>query len=390
MAITDFLQVILLGALSMASLYYSGFGLLQGPFLVAFMGYLLLVFVIGAVLLKSFRWGFKAAFSALVTVAFLSLVHKLSFPAYDSLAPVAYFVVLLLSFLVNMMILYGRFVQKKALFIVYAESKFAITFVVVSTILVGLLIASQPLLEQFGLLSMVGAALSYLVMLFFLAPFIRLEGEFQSIEELSDEERRVKNFVTRYGKGKELHPFFASWLGSAVGKIEDYIDSLEAKGYLGHNFFSVHNFLLWIFTVVSFMMGVASANGSLITSLAPFAVIMGGIVLLAPQSFMKRRTRRLSGILVLVAGMTLLYLWGFVPLKFGTFTILLALVSVYFAYRDDEIVSMVFASFFTGSLFVLGYSLWEVPIILSPAPWVITSALFLLLVYEYYTRSTSA
>lgn len=374
----------------MASLYYSGFGLLQGPFLVAFMGYLMLVFVIGSVLLKSFRWGFKAAFSALATVAFLSLVHKLSFPAYDSLAPVAYFIVLLLSFLINMIILHGRFVRKKALFIVYAESKFAITFVVVSTILVGLVIASQPLLEQFGLLSMVGAALSYLVMLFFLAPFIRLEGEFKGLEKLSNDEKRVRNFVTRYGKGKELHPFFASWLGSAVEKIEEYIDSLEAKGYLGHNFFSVHNFLLWFFTVLSFLMGAASASGALLASIVPFAVLMAGVVLLAPQSFMKRRTRRLSGILVLLAGMTLLYLWGLTPLKFGAFTVLLALVSVYFAYQDDEIVSMVFASFFTGSLFVLGYSLWKVPVILAPTPWIITFAVFLLLVYEYYTRSSSA
>jgi hypothetical protein len=371
----------------MASFYFSGFGLLQGAFLVAFIGYLMLIFVIAAVLLKSFRWGFKAAFSALVTVAFLSLIHKLSFPAYDSLAPVAYFAVLLLSFLINMLILHGRFVKKKALFIVYAESKFAITFVVVSTIIMGLVIASQPLLEQFGLLSMVGAALAYLVMLFFLAPFIRLEGEFQGMEKLSEEERRVKNFVTRYGKGRELHPFFASWLGSAVAKVEDYIDSLEAKGYLGHNFFSVHNFLFWGFTTTSFLMGAASANGSLLVSLLPFTVLIGGIVLLAPQSFMKRRTRRLSGILVLIAAMTLLYLWGYVPLKFGTFTALLALVSVYFAYQDDEIVSMVFASFFTGSLFVLGYSLWKVPIILTPAPWIITFTLFLLLVYEYYTRS---
>jgi len=370
----------------LVSLYWSGFGTLQGPFIVAFLSYLALIFIISSVLLRSFRWGFKASFSALITVSFLSLIHKLSFPSYDSLAPVAYFLVLLLSFLINMIILYGRFVKKKPLFVVYAEYKFAITFVVVSTILVGLLIASQPLLEQFGLLSMVGAALAYLVMLFFLAPFIRLEGEFRSLEEISREEKRVKNFIRRYGKDRQLYPFFASWLGAAVETVEDYIDSLEAKGYLGHNFFSAHNFFFWFFTFVSFLAGVASANGSLALSVVPFAPLVVGIVLFAPQSFMRRRTRRLSGVMVLLVAMLVLYLWGYIPLKFGAISALLALVSIYFAYKDDEVVSMVFASFFTGSLFVLGYSLWKVPVVLTGAPWLITAAVFLLLMYEYYTR----
>lgn len=382
----DLLQVVLLTALAFLAVYLSDFGLLSKPFLIAFMSYMALIFIIGSVLLRSFRWGFKATMGAFVTVSLLSVIHVLSFPAYDALAPIAYFLVLLLSFLINLYLLHGRFIKEKPLFRVYEESKLAITFVVVSTILVGLIVASDPILEQFGLLTMVGAALSYLTMLFYLAPFARLEGHFEAMGEMSDEEERVKNFIHRYGKEDQLHPFYAAWLGGAVSSVRDYIDRLEAKGYLGHNFFSAHNFFLWFFTTLSFMMGVAAANGSLAASAIPFALVVCGVVLLAPQVFMGRRTRRISGILLLMAATAVLYMWSPMALKFGAYSALLGMVSIYFAYRDDEIISMVFASFFTGSLYVLGYALWKPPIVLHSTPWVLTFTVFLLLVYEYYTK----
>lgn len=380
----DFLQVFGLTLASFLALYMSDFGLLQKPFLVAFMGYLGLVFVIGVVLLKSFRLGAKAAVSALVTVSFLALIHVLSFPSYDPIAPVAYFLVLLLAFLISLYVLYARFLQNRPLFRVYEESKLSITFIVVSTILVGLIVASMELLEQFGVLTMVGAALSYLTMLFYLAPLVRLEEAFKASEKLSSHEKKVKHYVRRYGKNKELHPFYAAWLGSAVQSIEDYIDSLEAKGHLGHNFFSVQNFLMWFMAPLSFLLGVESAKGTIIFSLIPFVVLMVGVLLVAPQTFMKRRVRRLSGLLLLIASLGILYFWGNIPLKFGMYSVLTALVAIYFAYSDDEVISMVFSSFFTGSLFILGYSLWKIPVVLTAAPWVITATIFALLNFEYY------
>ncbi|MBR9680910.1 MAG: hypothetical protein GOU98_03750 [Candidatus Altiarchaeota archaeon] len=390
MAINDFIQAFGLTLAAFLALYLSDFGLLQKPFLVAFMGYLGLVFVIGTVILQSFRWSFKATLSALVTVSFLALIHVLSFPSYDPLAPVAYLAVLLLSFLLNLYILYARFIQKRPLFKVYEESKLSITFIVVSTIIAGLIIASLELMEQFGVLTMVGAALAYLSMLFYLAPLIRLEGEFKEAKKLSSKEKRVKHFVKRYGKHKNLHPFYASWLGDAVHSIEDYIDNLEAKGHLGHNFFSIQNFLLWFIAPLSYLMGVASARGALAVSLLPFALLFTGVLFTAPQTFMKRRVRRLTGLLLLVASMGLAYLWGTVSLKFTMYSAIVALVSIYFAYSDDEIISMVFASFFVGSLYVSGYSLWKVPVVLSTLPWILTGITFLLLTYEYYTESKSS
>ena len=380
----DILLVFAISLSGLLSLYASDFGVLSRPFILAFQSYLFLLLVIGSILLRSVRRGSIAVFSSLMTVSFLSLIHLLSFPAYDALAPVAYLAVLLLSFLLNSYMLFEHYIQKRPLFKVYEEAKLTITLIIVSTIIGGLLIASRPLMEQFGLLTLVGAALSYLIMVFFLSPFIRMEKNFHLLEDLSESERRVKGFVKRYGKGKKLHAFYASWLGSAVAAIDEYIDKLEAKGHLGHNFFSYHNFLLWFSTTLSFSIGIVSAGGSIVASLIPFALIIGGLVMLGPQAFIKRPVRRLVGLFFTISGMLSLYFWGMTAMQFGMGTILLALIAIYFAYKDDEIISMVFASFFAGSLFVLGYALWRPPVVLVSTPWLITTAVFVLLLHEYY------
>ena len=107
-------------------------------------------------------------------------------------------------------------------------------------------------------------------------------------------------------------------------------------------------------------------------------------MLIGPQRFMKRASRKFLGTALVMAALSYLYLLGSVPLRFGMYSALLALVSIYFAYRDDEMISMGFASFFVGSLFVLGHSLYKPPMILSGYPLIITGATFVLLAYEYF------
>lgn len=381
----DLLLVFAIALSGLLSLYASDFSVLSRPFIAAFQSYLLLLLVIGSILLGSVRRGVIAVFSALMTVSFLSVVHLLSFPSYDSLAPVAYLATLLLSFLLNTYMLFEHYLRKRPLFKVYEESKLTITLIIVSAIIGGLLIASRPLMEQFGLLTMVGSALSYLVMVFFLSPFIRIEKDFHLLEDISHDEKRVKGFVKRYGKGKKLHAFYASWLGSAVVSVDEYIDKLEAKGHLGHNFFSYHNLLFWFSTSLAFLMGLVAAGGGIL-GLFPFALLIAGLVMLAPQAFIKRPTRRLIGVFFTLMSLLVLYVWGMLPLQFGLYSIFLALVAIYFAYKDDEIISMVFASFFAGSLFVLGYSLWRPPVVLTSAPWLLTAAVFILLLHEYHVN----
>lgn len=154
----DVIQAFAITLAGLLSLYLSDFGILQNRFLLAFEGYVLLLFFIGSVVLRSVRHGFFATFSALLSVSFLSILHILSLPSYDALAPVSYFAVLLFSFLLNIYVLYGRFIVNKPLFRVYEDSKFALTVAVIATIGTGLALATQEMMEQFGLLLMVGSA----------------------------------------------------------------------------------------------------------------------------------------------------------------------------------------------------------------------------------------
>jgi len=87
--------VFAISLIGLLSLYISDFGLLQTPFILAFESYILLLFFIGSILLKSVRHGFLAVYAALMTVSVLAIIHLLSFPSYDAIAPVAYFAVLL-------------------------------------------------------------------------------------------------------------------------------------------------------------------------------------------------------------------------------------------------------------------------------------------------------
>lgn len=385
----DFLTVFAISLIGLLSLYISDFGLLQTPFILAFESYLLLLFFIGSILLKSVRHGFLAVFAALMTVSVLAVIHLLSFPSYDAIAPVAYFAVLLFSFLLNLFILHGKFVRDKPLFRIYDDSKNTLTLIVIATILVGLFIASQELMEQFGLLTMVGAALSYLVMLFYLSSLIRLEKVLMPYEKMSEDEKSIKHFVNKFGKSKGVHPFFASWLGTSVSKVGDHIDGLESKGHMGHNFFSAHIPLFWFSTILSYFMGVAFAGGRFLPSLISYLFIVVGVMFVAPQKFMNRSSRRTLGTLLILGGFSWLYLKSMIAFQFGVYSALLALVSIYFAYRDDEIISMGFASFFVGSLFVLGHALWKPPAVLTALPWVLTAVTFILLVYEFYTRQVA-
>ena len=382
----DFITVFAISLIGLLSLYISDFGLLQTPFILAFESYLLLLFFIGSILLKSIRHGFLAVFSALITVSVLAVIHLLSFPSYDAIAPVAYFAVLLFSFLLNLFILHGKFIQNKPLFKIYDDSKGALTTIVIATIFVGLFIASQELMEQFGLLTMVGAAFSYLIMLFYLSALIRLEKVLMPYEDMSKDEESVRNFVNKFGKNNDVHPFFASWLGTSVSKIGDHIDGIESKGHMGHNFFSAHIPFFWFSTILSFFMGVAFAGGQFLPSILSYLFIVVGVMCIAPQKFMKRSSRRFLGTFLVLGGFSWLYLNSLISFQFGIYSALLALISIYFAYRDDEFISMGFASFFVGSLFVLGHALWKPPAILTAFPWALTAMTFILLAYEYYAR----
>ncbi len=385
----DLLLVFTFSAIGILGGYLTSFGMM-GPHLVVALGsYSLLLFFVATLLLRSIRKAFYTVYTALVSVATLSFFHMLLFPGYDSVVHLSYFVVLLLSYLLNLYVSYS-YSGDVPLFRLYRERKPIIASAVVSTMLVSLLVASQEVLYYFGILSLVGSAIAYLALVFLFLPLLRIERYASRIEKPTEDELRVRKFVEKYGKSRDVYPFYATWMGTAVSSIEDMIDALEAKGYLGHNFFAVHNPFYWFSLLLSFLLGVKSAGGSFLHSLSLALLIMIGIAMVGPQAFLERRVRRLLGTLFLLTGLVVIYLESLVAFRVAVASTLLAIVSIYFAYRDDEIVSAVFASFFVGSFYLVGYGLFKPVYIHTPLPWFVTFVVFSVLVYDLYVRGQSS
>ena len=383
---SDFFLVILLSALAGVSAYFSNMAYLDTPLLFALEGLILVLFITSTVFLRSLRRGSLVTFTALVTTCLLAVIHTLLFPKYDPVAPVAYFVVLLFSTFFNLFLAYRHYASRQALYRVYDQHKPAMAAVVVTFMVVAFVLSLQDILFQFGLLTLMGVALSYLTFLFYFAPLLRIEKWLSHTEQLNEQESRTRNFVKKYGKGKDVYPFFATWLGAAVSDVEDLIDRLEAKGYLGHNFFAIQNIFYWFLTSLSFFMGLAVAGAHFGQQAWAFLLLVTGVALAGPQAFFRRTFRRFLGVLLIVAALSIFYLTNVVAFRVASLSTLIAVVSIYFAYRDEEVISIIFASFFVGSLFMLGRSMLLPVFMRTPVPWIITLVTMMLLLHHLYVN----
>ena len=325
-------------------------------------------------------------FVSLLTVIYTSLVHTFLFPSYDAVAPIAYFVIATVSFFICLFIAHRHYTSKRALYTVYENHKPALAAVLVTFMIISFILSLQDILHQFGLLVLIGVAISYLTFLFIFAPMVRIDRWLHKTENLSERETRTKTFVKKYGKTRDVYPFFASWLGTAVTDVENYIDNLEAKGYLGHNFFSLQNMFYWFLAVISFSMGLTAAGKPLGTYLLPFLLFVTGLALMGPQTFFQRRFRRALGFLAVIAAIVYFHTSNVFLSRLATIASLLAIISIYFAYRDDELLSILFASFFIGSLYVMGFSTTLSMFIRSPMPWIITLITMMMLMHHLYVR----
>ena len=382
----DIILVVFLTLLGFAAVPFSNLPYMDAHIVFALEGIFLSLFVAATVFLRSLRRGFMVTFASMLTVAYLSLLHILLFPRYDPVAPVSYFAVAFFSFFISLFVAYRHYTSRKPLYQVYEAHKPALAAVFVTFLVVSFVLSFQDILYQFGLLMMAGVALSYLTFLFIFAPMVRIDKWFGRTEELDDREKRTYNFVKKYGKTKDVYPFFASWLGAAVADIENYIDSLEAKGYMGHNFFSFQNLCYWFLTSISFAMGVTASGRSLGDYVFPFLLFVTGIGLIGPQTFFQRMFRRSLGLFMLLASLVYFYMAGTGIFRIAAVSALLAVVSIYFAYRDDETVSIVFASFFVGALYVMGRSAYLPFFIRTPMPWVITLVTMMVLLHHLYVK----
>ncbi|MBR9681526.1 MAG: hypothetical protein GOV00_01870 [Candidatus Altiarchaeota archaeon] len=382
----DILLVILLSVFGITSAFFSQLVYLDSHFIFALEGLFLSLFVTGTVFLRSLRRGFIITFVALLTVIFTALLHVILFQKYDTVAPIAYFVVASVSFFINLFIAYRHYTSKKPLYQVYELYKPSLAAVFVTFMSVSFILSFQDILYQFGLLTLMGIALSYLTFLFIFAPLIRIDKWLNRTEELTEKESRTHTFVKKYGKTREVYPFFASWLGTAVTDVENFIDSLEAKGYMGHNFFSFQNLFYWFLTFIAFAMGLTAAERGLGGYFLPFLLFVTGIALMGPQTFFQRRFRRVLGVLIVLASLVYFHLSDIFVFRFAAASAILATVSIYFAYRDEETISILFASFFVGALYILGRST-RLPFFLqSPIPWVITLVTMMMLLHHLYVK----
>jgi len=157
----------------------------------------------------------------------------------------------------------------------------------------------------------------------------------------------LRNKENKYGKRKENYPFYASWLGIAVSEVDRLIDNLEAKGFLGHNFFALNNLFYWFIVFVS----------ALFALLPKFSFILfifvllfaAGVSLLGPQII--GAERRALGIILSISALAYFRLISKEVFLLSSAALILALVAIYFAYKDEEYLSALFASFYIAGIY---------------------------------------
>ena len=133
-------------------------------------------------------------------------------------------------------------------------------------------------------------------------------------------------------------------------------------------------------------MGLAAAAASLKTYALPFLLVVLGAALVGPQAFFYRIFRRSLGLLMMLAGLMVFFLTNALAFRVAALACLVAVISIYFAYRDEEVISIIFASFFVGALYVLGRST-RLPVFLrTPLPWIITLVTMMLLLHHLYVN----
>ncbi|MBR9679610.1 MAG: hypothetical protein GOU99_01005 [Candidatus Altiarchaeota archaeon] len=381
----DFLLVIFWTFIAVVSTKFSDLLSMEHSLLITLQFYLLFLYVIASVFFRSMRKALITALPAIYTVLVLSFVHLMMFPEYDAIAPMSYFVTLLFGFLITLFFGYIHYTKKKPLYRIYRQYKLIIALVFLLLVVLFSGLATQALMFQFGVLSIIGISLAYLIFLFFFPPLLRIEKAITLAEQLTDDERKLKRYAENYGKDKQVYPFYAAWLGVAVRDIEQFIDRLEAKGYMGHNFFSMHNGVFWFLAIFSFVLGITSSSldPSLVLYLPAIFFYLIGIASLGPQMVGNRSFRRMLGLVFLLAGLSIFRMISLTVFKFAAVGALIALVAIYFAYKDDEFISILFVAFFVGLLYLVGWSIYKPYILASrTVPFFITFVVFAMLALE--------
>ncbi len=224
--------------------------------------------------------------------------------------------------------------------------------------------ASSPSIAQVGVASALAVAYA-LVANVVVLPALTNVYEFTSARKaITGKESKVLHYAKAYGKGEESHPFYASWLGVAIEEVEEAIENLEAKGFLGPYFFTLQDPLVWFLLLFSFLIGASLDNFALPplnSMLEPFlsvALLTVGLSVQGPQlkKRLDKKAKKVMGLVIMGAGgylayaQSMLFLEGYLLLLVG------GLVSIYLAGTKLYILSNLASAAYYGVVFALAWS----------------------------------
>ncbi len=369
------------GLAVIAGLYTGAF--IVEPSLLLLLGlFLLLTAVVGSALLGGIQRGALIALLSLTVLIVTSLLSSLllGLKYLAGIEALGAVFSILPATAVFLYFVYPFFRQKKSFWKIFLEKKRELFAFYLFWIVVAGILHFTRVFSTFGAILLLSALVSAYGLFFLLPPAVRLYRLIELEQKLTEEEKRLRTYIKKYGKSREVLPFYASWLGVELKKINELIDSIEAKGWLGHNFFAIENPFYWLSVLVFILLGISTSGGISVKAVVATLLLALSAALFGPQKLFSSIFRKIWALFAFSLAIFLLRNEFLVKLSFAS--ILLALVAIYFAYIDEEIFSAFFASAFMLGLF--GINHFAVSAVRPPLliPLTVALALFLVITEE--------
>lgn len=224
--------------------------------------------------------------------------------------------------------------------------------------------ASSPSVAQLGVVSALAITFTLISNVLVLPALTNLYEFTGARRAITQKESRVLHYAKSYGKHKETHPFYASWLGLAIEDVEDAMENLEAKGFLGPYFFTLQDPLVWFLLVFAYAIGSSLANFALpplsmmVEPFLAMALLTIGLCVQGPQvkKRMKKAVKKVVGLLLIVTGGYVAYTQSMLFLEGYLLMLVVGLVSIYLAGTKLYILSNLSSAAYYGVVFALSWS----------------------------------
>lgn len=325
------------------------------------------------ILLKSFRKAVAA--TAPVIIAALWTISAAGILGLNVSGSAALFVAVVLGFGAadNLVILKDYFLARNQPNSVAASVEYAFSqnerellggSIIAIVTFLALSMSTSPSIAALGVASSIAVAFALIANILVL-PAILNTYEFTNAKRaINLKEQHVLSYAKAYGKGKESYPFYASWLGVAIEEIEETIENLEAKGFLGPYFFTLQDPIVWYMLLFSFLLGSALANfamppaSTMIEPALSFVLLTMGLCVQGPQikKKLKKKVKKLVGLLLIIAGGYFAYTQSLVFLEGYLILVVAGLLSIYLAGTKLYILSNLTSAAYYGVMFDLSWS----------------------------------